>query len=142
MQAFVQESYVEQTKEALPSLIRNETDTAERQAWWTDDDVFGYLRFQVQVATFRGATPTTIKVNQDYTGDGQTDAVITVTEQSSYTSTVIDTGDINWQVDPKMPRLDITKYVKVLGDYYERNFTSWKTITRFSINADYEAIEY
>jgi len=41
-----------------------------------------------------------------------------------------------------MPRLDITKYVKVLGDYYERNFTSWKTITRFSINADYEAIEY
>jgi hypothetical protein len=80
IQAFVQESYVEQTKEALPSLIRNETDTAERQAWWTDEDVFGYLRFQIQVSTYRGATPTTIKVNQDYTGDGQTDAVITVTE--------------------------------------------------------------
>ena len=40
-----------------------------------------------------------------------------------------------------MPRLDITKYVKVLGDYYDRNFTAWRTITRFSINADYEAIE-
>ena len=63
IQAFVQESYVEQTKEALPSLIRNETDTAERQAWWTDEDVFGYLRFQIQVSTYRGATPTTIKVN-------------------------------------------------------------------------------
>jgi hypothetical protein len=41
-----------------------------------------------------------------------------------------------------MPRLDITKYVKVLGDIYDRNFTAWRTITRFSINADYEAIEY
>jgi hypothetical protein len=40
-----------------------------------------------------------------------------------------------------MPRLDITKYVRVLGDYYDRNFTEWRTITRFSINADYEAIE-
>jgi hypothetical protein len=40
-----------------------------------------------------------------------------------------------------MPRLDITKYVKVLGDYYDRNFTAWRTITRFSINADYESIE-
>jgi len=40
-----------------------------------------------------------------------------------------------------MPRIDITKYVKVLGDYYDRNFTAWRTITRFSINADYEAIE-
>jgi hypothetical protein len=40
-----------------------------------------------------------------------------------------------------MPRLDITKYIKVLGDYYDRNFTAWRTSTRFSINADYEAIE-
>lgn len=40
-----------------------------------------------------------------------------------------------------MPRLDITKYVKVLGDYYDRNFTEWRTITKFSINADYESIE-
>jgi hypothetical protein len=29
-QAFVQEQYVEQTKDALPSLIRNATDTADR----------------------------------------------------------------------------------------------------------------
>jgi len=40
-----------------------------------------------------------------------------------------------------MPRLDITQYVKVLGDFYNRNFTAWRTITRFSINADYEALE-
>jgi hypothetical protein len=79
-QAFVQESYVEQTKDNLPSLIRNATDTADREAYWTSDDVFGYLRFQIQVATFRGDTPTVIEVNQDYTGDGQTDATIKVTE--------------------------------------------------------------
>lgn len=40
-----------------------------------------------------------------------------------------------------MPRLEISKYVKVLGDFYDRNFTSWRTISRFSINADYEALE-
>lgn len=40
-----------------------------------------------------------------------------------------------------MPRLDITKYVKVLGDFYDRNFKAWRTVTRFSINADYEALE-
>jgi len=40
-----------------------------------------------------------------------------------------------------MPRLEVAKYVKVLGDIYDRNFKAWRTITRFSINADYEAIE-
>ena len=40
-----------------------------------------------------------------------------------------------------MPRLEVAKYVKVLGDIYDRNFEAWRTITKFSINADYEAIE-
>lgn len=40
-----------------------------------------------------------------------------------------------------MPRLKIDKYIKVLGDFYDRNFTAWRTVSRFSINADYEAIE-
>jgi hypothetical protein len=80
-------------------------------------------------------------VEQDYNGDGTSDATIKVIEQSAYTSTFIDTTDLDYETDPKMPRLDITKYVKVLGDYYDRNFTEWRTITKFSINADYESIE-
>jgi hypothetical protein len=40
-----------------------------------------------------------------------------------------------------MPRIDITEHIRVLGDFYDRNFSSWRTFTTFSINADYEAIE-
>ena len=91
--------------------------------------------------TFRGPTPTTITVEQDYNGDGTSDATINVVEQSAYTSTQIDTADLDYETDSQMPRLDITKYVKVLGDYYDRNFSEWRTVTKFSINADYESIE-
>jgi len=40
--------------------------------------------------------PTVIEVNQDYTGDGKTDATIKVTEQSAYTSSFIDTDNLDW----------------------------------------------
>jgi len=36
---------------------------------------------------------------------------------------MIDKADLDFKTDPKMPRLDITKYIRVLGDYYDRNFT-------------------
>lgn len=50
----------------------------------------------MQVMTYRGDTPTVVEVKQDYTGDGQTDATIKVTEQSAYTSTFISTDDLDW----------------------------------------------
>lgn len=62
-QAFVQEQYVEQTKLSIPSLIRNQTDTNDRIAWWDENKYFGYLRFQMQVLTYRGDTPTIVEVN-------------------------------------------------------------------------------
>lgn len=77
----------------------------------------------------------------DYDAEGNPVGNVTVTEQSGYSTIDIPTDDLDWNTDPKMPRLDITKYIKVLGDYYDRDFANWKTVTRFSINCDYEAIE-
>lgn len=46
--------------------------------------------------------------------------------------------DFDFNTDPWLPSLDITKHIKVLGDYFSENESDERTITTFRMYADYE----
>ena len=47
----------------------------------------------------------------------------------------------DWTTDPLMPRLDITKFIEVLGDYENKNYTDFRTYSRLTLRADYQKME-
>mmetsp|Transcript_36078 Transcript_36078/g.55393 ORF Transcript_36078/g.55393 Transcript_36078/m.55393 type:complete len:257 (+) Transcript_36078:1037-1807(+) len=50
-------------------------------------------------------------------------------------------ADIDFETDPLFPRLDITKYVAMTGDYYTKAEEGEnKTVTTFRMHADYETM--
>lgn len=97
-----------------------------------------FLKFEVETYNFRGWGENEVFMTDKYGNQNS--------EMKTADSSVKDLyyykplSYFDWTIDP-LPKWDITKYVTVLGDYFDQDYSKFRSYSTFRIKVNYELLE-
>lgn len=138
-----QDAYLNQFPEnagrgTIASLTKTDADFKKSSVFHKKTGNLRFLKFEVETLNFRGWGENEVQVTDKYGNSYSEKMTADSSSKELYyykPLSYFDWSNIN------LPRWDITKYVSVLGDYFNQDYGEFRTYSTFRIKLNYAFLE-